>query len=78
MGWVGPANWAKLSHRKGWADFGPKWLGRSRPETVGPISARNGWAELGPTLFIYFFRAGPNPAQTFGLGQIRPDPTSTA
>jgi hypothetical protein len=78
MGWADPANWARLSHRKGWADFDPKWLGRSRPETVGPISARNGWPELGPTLFIYFFRAGPNPAQTFGLGQIRPGPTSTA
>jgi hypothetical protein len=40
MGWAGPANWARLSHRKGWADF--------RPEMVGPISARNGWANLGP------------------------------
>jgi hypothetical protein len=70
MGWAGPANWARLSHRNGWADF--------RPEMVGPISARNGWAELGPTLFIYFFRAGPNPAQKFGLGQIRPGPTPTA
>jgi hypothetical protein len=53
MGWVGPANWARLSHRKGWADFGP-------------------------ILFIYFFRAGLNPAQNFGLGQTQPGPTSTA
>jgi len=61
MGWAGPANWARLSHRKGWADFGPKWLGRPRPNT-----------------FIYFFRAGLNPAQNFGLGQTQHGPTSTA
>jgi hypothetical protein len=62
MGWAGPANWARLSHRKGWADF---W-----PEMVGPNSAQH-------FLFISF-GAGPNPAQAFGLGQIRPGPTSTA
>ena len=62
MGWAGPANWARLSHRRGRADFGPKWLGLSRPNTF----------------FIYFFRAGPDLAQNFGLGQIWPDPTSIA
>jgi hypothetical protein len=39
-------------------------------ENNGPISAQNSWADLGPTYFLsLFFWAGPDPAQTFGLGQ---------
>ena len=52
------------------------WAGPATEE-VGPISAQNGWADLGLTLFIFFIGAGPDLAQNFGLGQIRPDPTST-
>jgi hypothetical protein len=75
MGWAGPANGARLSHRRGQVDFDPKWLGRCQPEVVGPISARSGWADLPPKLFIYFFRTRPDLAQNFGLGQPRPVPT---
>ena len=52
------------------------WAGPATEE-VGPISAQNGWADLGLTLFIFFIGVGPDLAQNFGLGQIRPDPTST-
>ena len=52
------------------------WAGPTTEE-VGPISAQNGWVDLGLTLFIFFIGAGPDLAQNFGLGQIRPDPTST-
>jgi hypothetical protein len=47
-----------------------KRSGRFRPQMVGPISA--------PHLFIYFFGVGPDLAQKFRLGHIRPDPTSIA
>jgi len=49
--------WARLSHRRGLADFGPKWLGRSRHNTFlsiplgsGRTWPRNlGWARYSPT-----------------------------
>jgi len=61
MGWAGPANWARLSHRKGWADFGPKWLGRSRPEMVGLNSAQH----------FLFISLGPGRTQPRNLGWAR-------
>ena len=47
--------WAGLSAtQKRWAKIGPKWLGRPWPSKV---------------FFSFYFGAGLDPSQTFGLGQ---------
>ena len=62
MGWAGPANWAKHSPQKIWANIGPNvWV------DLGPTN-------FSFFFFIFWGRAGPS--QTLGLGQYWPGPKS--
>ena len=58
MGWAGPANWAKHSPQKIWANIGPNvWV------DLGPTNF---------SFFFFIFGAGLDPARHLGWANTGP------